>query len=348
MKTKIFLFSIALTLFLNTGLSQTNLFIKDDSINFISTLEEFAKGNNHRRYKYVKNYFKECDSLDNLVIKTEAIDWFGVYRNVVIEKKGETDSVVYVVCHYDKIDGNVISVVNLLVNGNLDALTSNTFLSKGAYDNGTGVVMSFYLLSSIMNKDMHYTYRFVFTGMEEYGLRGARTHVSGVKKREWANSFYAINIDMIGRKDLQGITITENVSDSNLVNIAQDVCNDLNYSFNRTMLPAGALSDFYIFKGQHFFKDFGISILGNLLGGLIPQRSYFTRHKKGIPVINLTDEASISFALVASIFSPIAFGEIHSFRDKVSVVDNENLIEYGDFLINFIEYIDKNQKKLMN
>lgn len=344
MKTKIFLLPIAFILYLNNGLSQNNQFVKDDSLHFTSTLEEFAKGNNHRRYKYVKNYFNQSDSLDNLEIKTEAIDWFGVYRNVVIEKKGETDSVVYVVCHYDKIDGNALSVVNLLVNGNLDVLTSNTFLSKGAYDNGTGVIMSIYLLSSIMNKDMHYTYRFVFTGMEEYGLRGARTHVSGVKKREWANSFYAINIDMIGRKDLHGITITENVSDSNLVNIAQDVCNELNYSLNRTKLPGGALSDFYIFKGQHFFKDFGISILGNLLGGLIPQRSYFTRYKKGIPVINLTDEASISFAIVASIFSPIAFGEIHSFRDKVSVVDNRNLVAYGEFLMSFIESIDRKQK----
>ncbi|MFB6342328.1 M28 family peptidase [Saccharicrinis sp. FJH62] len=335
--------SIFLVLLSYVGLSQNNQLKEHDSIDFCSTIKDFAQGNNYHRYKYLKDYFNQLDSLDNLRIKTEAIDWFGVYRNVIVEKRGETDSVVYIVCHYDKIDGNILAVLNMLINGNLDIITSNIYLSKGVYDNGTGVAMSIHLLSYVLNKDMHYTYRFLFTGLEEYGLRGARTHVSKVRKKDWAKSYYAINIDMIGKAGLNGITVTENVSDYNLVDIAQVICNKSDYPLNKTKLPEGALSDFYIFKGQHFFKDFGISILGNLVGGLIPQRSYFTRYKKGIPVINLTDDTKLSFPIIASMFSPVSFGEIHSFRDKITVVDNKNLNEYFYFLINFIEYIDRNK-----
>lgn len=315
-----------------------------DSAYFDSTLRLFARCNNTHRYRFVKKYAQR-DSLQNLIVKTEAIDWFGIYRNVIIEKKGECDSIVYVVCHYDKIDGNIITVFNLLVNGNLDILLSNIYLSKGAYDNGTGVATLLSLLSWINSQGTHYTYRFLFTGMEEFGLRGSRRHISGVKKDKWSKCFYAINIDMVGKKGIKGITITQNVSDTNLVKIAEELCNDNKFILLKSKMPVGAYSDYYFFKGQNFGKDFGFSFLVNLTGAFIPQRSYFTRNKKGIPVINFTDEVKVSVSELLSLFSPVAFGEVHSIRDRNKVVDANNLVDYHNFIKKFIMFID-NQKSL--
>ncbi len=318
---------------------QENCAISKDSAYFDSTLRHFAQGNNLRRYLVVKKYARR-DSLKNLTVKTEAIDWLGIYRNVIVEKKGESDSIVYIVCHYDKLDGNIFSMINLLINGYLDIVLSNFYLTQGAYDNGTGVVTSLSLLSWINIQDTHYTYRFLFTGMEEYGLRGARRHVSGVKRSEWNRCFYAINIDMVGKKGTEGITVSQNVSDRVLVLIADKICTDSNYVFNRGMMPDGALSDYYFFRGQSFSKDFGMAFMGNFTGAFIPQRSYFTGHKKGIPIINFTDDAKLTAADCFSACSPVSFGEVHSFYDRYKVIDPNNLADYNGFLRDFIMFID--------
>jgi len=318
-----------------------------DSTYFVNTLKSFTSGNNIRRYKHVKNY-PESETLQNLKVKTEAIDWLGIYRNVIVEKKGETDSIVYVVCHYDKIDGNVFSLVNALVNGNLDFLLSNVYLSKGAYDNGTGVITSLGLLSWINSQSTHYTYRFLFAGMEEYGLRGSRRHVSGLKKTEWNKCFYAVNIDMVGKKGVTGITVTQNVSDSNLVKISERLCENKKYKLSKAKIPVGALSDYLSFQGQSFGKDFGISLLVNVTGAFIPQRSYITGVKKAIPIINFTDDAKITISEFLSMYSPVSFGEMHSFRDNPKVVDPNNLVLYHNFLKEFLLSIDKQKSLVLN
>jgi len=285
------------------------------------------------------------EDLQNLTVKTEAIDWLGIYRNVIVEKKGDCDSIVYVVCHYDKIDGNITSVLNTLVNGSLDVLLSNVYLSKGAYDNGSGVITALSLLSWVNGQETHYTYRFLFAGMEEYGLRGSRRHVSGLKRRDWNKCLYALNIDMVGKKGTDGITVSSNVSDSNLMALAEEVCKDNKCKLSKAKIPTGALSDYFSFAGQSFVKDFTVSFLVNITGALIPQRSYFTKTKKGIPVINLTDDAKISIPEILSGFSPVAFGEIHSFNDQPKVVDANNLVLYHNFISKFLLKID-NQKSL--
>jgi hypothetical protein len=310
-----------------------------DSTYFVNNLNIFSQGNNIKRCEFVKKHVVK-DSLKNLVVKTEAIDWLGIYRNIIVEKKGECDSIVYIVCHYDKIDGNIFSMINTLLIGDLDILLSNTTLSRGAYDNGTGVVISLSLLSWINNKNTHYTYRFLFAGMEEYGLRGSRRHVSGLKKEDWKKCFYAINIDMVGKKCFSGISVSQNVSDSMLVKTAEVVCIENNYTLLKTKVPTGALSDYFSFKGQNFGKDFGISLLVNFLGAFIPQRSYFTKKKKGIPIINFSDDSKITASDLLSIYSPVSFGEIHSFKDKQNVINSFNLLQYHYFMKDLLLTID--------
>jgi hypothetical protein len=317
-----------------------------DSTYFANTLRSFIRGNNTHRCRFVKNYTTN-EGLLNLTVKTESIDWLGIYRNVIVEKKGESDSIVYVVCHYDKIDGNITSAINTLINGSLDVLLSNIYLSKGAYDNGTGVVTSLGLLYWINSQDTHYTYRFLFAGMEEYGLRGSRRHVSGLKKSEWKKCFYAVNIDMVGKKGINGVTVTQNISDSNLIKISEGVTDYNKVKLIKSKMPVGASSDYYSFSGQSFIKDFGVSIMANLTGAFIPQRSYFTANKKGIPVIDFSDDSKISMSELVSIYSPVSFGEIHSFRDNPNVVDVKNLVTYNTFLKSFLLSID-HQKSLIS
>jgi hypothetical protein len=310
-----------------------------DSIFFQQNLVPFAKGNNHHRYRFIKNYTEKND-LKNLSVKTQAIDWLGLYKNVIVEKKGKTDSIIYIVCHYDKIDGSLLSFPNLLLNGSLDILFSNIFLSKGAYDNGTGVVSSLALLEWISTRDTHYTYRFLFAGMEEYGLRGSRRHVSGLPKKEWDKCIYAINIDMIAAKETRGITITENVSSNKLIGIATQVTHTNNITLAKVVMPKDALSDFHSFTGQSFFRDFVFSLKVNLVGAFLPQRSYFTKRKKAIPVINFSDDTSFTIADYLSVISPVSFGTVHSFHDKMSRVSMKNLLEYSEFFKLYIDSIE--------
>lgn len=310
-----------------------------DSIYFHQQLNSFAKGNNLRRFNYLKKYATR-NQLTNVKVKTQGIDWLGIYRNVIVEKKGEVDSVVYIVCHYDKIDGNIISLVNLFINGSLDIILSNTFLSQGGYDNGTGVVSSLALMHWINDKPMHYTYRFLFAGMEEYGLRGSRRHVSSLSLKEWSKCVYAINIDMIAGKGINGVTMTEDVSHAVLKNLARHTSARTGIVMQEAQLPGHASSDFHSFKGQSFKKDFAVSFSSNFVGALIPQRSYFTKVKAGIPVINFTDDIRLNVAESFSIFSPVSFGQIHSLHDKRTRVGINNLVKYSTFFQSFIEAID--------
>jgi hypothetical protein len=310
-----------------------------DSAFFQQNLNSFTKGNNYRRYRFLKKY-TERNALNNLSVKTQAIDWLGVYRNVIVEKKGETDSVVYIVCHYDKIDGNLLSIPNLFVNGAFDILLSNFFLSKGACDNGTGVVSSLALMEWINTYDAYYTYRFLFAGMEEYGLRGSRRHVSGLSQKQWSKCVLAINIDMVGSKETSGITVSAEVTAPHLMEKAITISELHHFPLAEVAIPDGGSSDFASFTGQSFLKDFGASLSFNVIGALLPQRSYFTKRKHAIPVINFTEEIKITATEYFSLISPISFGRIHSFRDRPNKVSMKNLVEHAEFFRLYIESVE--------
>jgi len=328
-----------------TALSSVSLLFAQNQISdikdtcFYSTqLHNLSKGGNQKRYNQIKSLIDTSNN--NISITTESVDWLGLYKNVIVEKKGASDSIIYIVSHYDKISNNILTTINTIFNGGADILLSNIYLSDGYYDNGTGVVLNLSILNYLKDKPTKYTYRFLFTAQEEYGLRGIRRHISGLTKEEWKKVFFAINIDMVGSKGNNGISITENVSDSILVYIADSICNANRIISNKYSLPTGALADFYFFKGQSFIKDFSISFMVNILGAFIPQKSYFTLKKDEKPVINLTDNIKFSASEYISPISPIGFGKIHSFRDNQNSIDISNLYTYQIFLIQFFNAIE--------
>lgn len=341
---KKYLFSILVTLCIQVEVSAQKTDSLPDSVFFQQNLNSFTKGSNFRRYRFLKKY-AERNQLNNLTVKTQAIDWLGVYRNVIVEKKGKNDSVIYIVCHYDKVDANVLWLPNLFLNGTFDIVLSNFFLTKGACDNGTGVISSLGLMQWMNTHETYYTYRFLFAGMEEYGLRGSRRHVSGLSQKEWSKCVLAINIDMVGSKETSGITVSSEVTTPHLLTKAREISERYNFQLSEIPLPDGGDSDFTSFTGQSFRRDFGTSLSFNLIGALLPQRSYFTKPKDAIPVINFTEEIKITAADYLSLISPVSFSHIHSFRDKRERVSMKNLVEHAEFFRYYIKSLDDTPTK---
>ena len=162
-----------------------------------------------------------------------------------------------------------------------------------------------------------------------------------MSKKEWDRCVYAINIDMIAQKGTTGITISKNVSDARLLSVAKHVCETNHVERRETIMPKNALSDFHSFTGQSFGKDFVFSFNANFVGAFLPQRSYFTKYKQPIPVINFSDDTKFTAADYISVLSPISFGTVHSFHDKLSRVSMKNLVDYSQFLKLYIDFIDQ-------
>ena len=185
--------------------------------------EVISEGANQKRFKTIKKFLLSKPEIVSKY-KQEKIDWLGIYKNIVVTVPGKSDTTIYVNCHYDKVDADIFSFANTLVNGYLDYLLSPTYLTTGKYDNGTGVVVSLTLLNELLRKDNKYSYVFLFTGLEEFGSRGARTHVSRLKIEEYSKIKYVINIDMIGSEEnINSIGVSADVSDKLLLNHLRDI-----------------------------------------------------------------------------------------------------------------------------
>lgn len=82
--------------------------------------------------------------------------------------------------------------------------------------------------------------------------------------------------------------------------------------------PALACSDYVAFKKTSFIKDYGRSLSFNLVGALLPQRSYFTRKKEN-EIINFSscDLLDAGDYIGGVILMPL--GAIHGFRDELNL-----------------------------
>ena len=201
----------------------------------------------------------------------------GLYKNIIVTIPGKRDSTIYVTCHYDKIDTNILSFVNLLINGYLDYLLAPTYLTSGKYDNGTGVFLSLRLMDKLLKRENKYSYVFLFTGLEEYGLRGARTHVSKLNLEEYSKIKYVINIDMVGSKEnINSIGVSADVSDKLLLSHLRGIAANNGLSlYEEEIKKSGGSGDFDAFMGTSFGKEFSRSINMNLISAFLPQKSYF-------------------------------------------------------------------------
>lgn len=293
------------------------------------------KGGNFHRKRVIVRELKEAFGKEN--VRQEAIDWFGLYKNVIYEKKGRTDTVVYVTCHYDKTVTNILTLVNVNINGFFDFLLSPFCLSDGIYDNGSGVAIALRLATSLKNTETQYTYRFLFCGMEEVGLRGSRRHVAGLSKQEWTKVKYNLNIDMVGNGSSNKVYYASNYASPLLVGQFNSMLiNDSLGIELKSYILEGGLSDFIPFKGHGFAKDFSFAFQVGFAGAIIPQKSYFAGKKDEIPTISFSDNYPVSINDINSMRSLFAHGQIHSFNDNISKINFGALYSYYTVLYHYI------------
>lgn len=293
-------------------------------------------GGNLKRGKAIVKRAKEFGLFERTV--SENIDWLSFQKNVMIEIKGKTDSLVYIVSHYDKTDVNPLLLPNILLNGVLDPLISWSYTSDGALDNATGVAVSLQLAKIISESNLKYTYRVLLVGAEESGLRGSRAHVARMSDNIAKKIRYMINMDVVGVKDKSNCVYT-NVSNDKLSSISLEAAKELDIELGVGRMPALGCSDYASFQKTSFLTDFGRSLKFNLIGAFIPQRSYFTK-KKQTEVINFSSCNLLDAGdyIGGVIFMPI--GSIHGFRDTIKLVDEKKLYEQYLLTLHLIRKVE--------
>jgi len=286
--------------------------------------------------------------LDELGLDNEMqfIDWW-LYsqQNVLVEISGQTDKIVYLVAHYDKIDAFPFGVINQITNGILDPVFSALSLSQGALDNGTGVVtlielakwMQTCVEDSAAGKRCWVpkkTYRFLFTGGEELGLKGSRAAVAAMAGDDWENIEYIINVDGVGQKgDDTGLAVMTNsdelLNDAGLSAFQMMRFFDRKFDFARGYYLPLTTSDHTSFQGHNTLIDMIMGFLFGAWGGLLPQRSWFApyllRYKSEVISFSsggVTTDWAIIFSMLG-----LPFGPIHGFRDTLDKIDVTKLFE---------------------
>lgn len=255
----------------------------------------------------------------------EWIDWFTVQRNLVITIPGTGDGIGYVVAHYDKADANPLKLASGLLNGAIDELVGWSYLGQGAYDNGSGVALALELARDLAARSPQLTWRILLTGAEESGLRGARAHVARLSTEEWERIRFAINLDTLGRDDRPNCVMND-ASDPALAVEALDVAREYDIPLELGRMPPGTSGDHVPFARTSFWRDFGRGVYFNLIGGFLPQRSWFTR-SHGTPVLAFSscDAADWSDLVSGTVLLPV--GRIHGPRDRASKLAPERLVD---------------------
>jgi hypothetical protein len=270
--------------------------------------------------------------------RVEWIDWFSLQRNLVLELPGASPRTIYLIAHYDKADSNPFKLVSLLLNGLLDEPFGFTFTSQGAIDNATGVAVVLETAASLFGSRPHYTYRFLLVGSEESGLRGSRAFVARLSRVEKAAIELAINVDSVGM-DSRSNCVTSEASDATARAQALEVAAELGFDLGSGSLPSGAASDFAPFESTSFPTDLSRGIFFNLVGGLLPQRSWFTGSSEA-RVVNFSacDLIDYSDLIGSTVMLPI--GRLHGFRDRASRVDPRRLYEQYAIVRALIERLE--------
>jgi hypothetical protein len=259
-------------------------------------------------------------------VKTEWIDWFSLQKNLRIDIPGRSSRLVYVVAHYDKVDSSPFSIASVLLNGLLDPLFSPLTLSAGAVDNATGVAIALELALDLSRGEMpEDSYRILLVGAEEMGLRGSRAHVARLSREEKAAIQLAIVIDSVGLVQTPNC-VFDDVSSPQSVAHAQVAARALGVELGTSQVPEAASSDFEPFQHSSFGSDFLRGLKFNLIGGLLPQRSWFTSsHRAPVVYFGGCELLSLRDLVASQLMLPL--GSLHGAFDQPSRVDAARLYE---------------------
>lgn len=302
------------------------------------TIGDLANGGgNLGRLSVVNRRIKAKELTDYLT--SQHIDWYSLQQNLIVEIPGKSEQIIYFVAHYDKTDANPLTFISLMLNGLLDTFISPTYSSDGALDNGSGVSVVLELAHNRSLKDNYYTYRFLFVGSEETGLRGSRAHVSSLTPEEIAAIKFAVNIDTVGVKDTVNC-LTVGVSDPHLSYNATSSAKELKYDLGHDPYPLSSTSDYLPFQEASFTSDFSYGFQLNFVGGILPQRSWFTE-PVSVPVVNFSScgvmETSSDF--VTNFLLPV--GELHGYQDTTERVDIAQIYELYMIIDNMLNHLEK-------
>ncbi len=304
-----------------------------NTINILSKCDFNINRQNELVELILKNHLDSNTSL-------KSVDRYTNQHNILIEIKGETDKIIYIIAHYDKTVMSPLSLLNAMLNGSL-AETEIQTLSEGAIDNGTGVSVAFELAKTLKTKKMKYTYRILLTAAEEDGLRGARTYVATLPNSQWEKVLFAINIDCVGVKNSDNCILIPN-SDSILQKIALKEAEKLGFTLKTFKFMGAASGDHEAFEGTSFKKEFLRSLRFNLLGAFLPQRCYTGTRKNAKPTITFCSNGLLQVSDIVSGILMIPIGTIHSPRDNTSKIDYEKLFEQYKIIYQFLLQIEGN------
>jgi hypothetical protein len=208
------------------------------------------------------------------MMRTEFIDWFSLQQNLIIDLPGRSPQLIYVIAHYDKTDLNPLKYASLLLNGLLDDLIPFPSISQGALDNGTGVAVALELANTFAHSNHFLSYRFLFPGAEESGLRGTRAHLAGLSTDEKAWIRMAVNIDTVG-VDFASNCLFLDPMDPLLQEEILAAAKRTGAEIEISESAEEASSDYAPFRSNGFQNDFPLGFKLNYIGGILPQKSWF-------------------------------------------------------------------------
>ena len=293
-------------------------------------------GGNHYRKKAILERLSDYGLHENT--RQERIDWLSVQKNIIVEIPGKSDSLIYIVAHYDKADLNPLKITSNYLNGLLDPLISWSYTTQGAIDNATGVAIALQLAKSLSESENEFSYRILLAGSEESGLRGSRTHVARLSFEEFDKIKFVVNVDVVGVKGNQNCVYT--VSNDKLESNAILVAEQNQFELGVGTFSFGVLSDYLPFKKTSFGLDFARSFAFNMTGSLLPQRSYFTK-KKSTKIINFSacELLDVGDFVSGTVLLPV--GSFHGFRDNIKKVDPQKLHEMYQLIHLFLQEEEK-------
>ena len=273
-----------------------------------------------------------------LPVQRERIDWLSFQHNLLVELPGEREELIYVVAHSDKTDVNPLKLVSVLLAGVLDEAIGWSYGSRGAVDNATGVAVVAELARVMADEERRYTWRFLFAGSEESGLRGSRAHLARLGKRERDLIGLAINVDAVGAR-WSGNCVIENGTDDVATDLAIEAARAAGVPLERGRIPLGATSDHAPFRRTGPLTDLGRGLLFNLPGGLLPHRSWLvTPHTAPVVAYSACDLMGPGDWLGAMLALPT--GHIHGPRDHLGQVDPTSLYQAWAAVRAFAEAVE--------
>ena len=175
---------------------------------------------NSERLEAVKKFFQKMGAAEN-EISAEKIK--GI-QNVLVTKKGETDEIVIVGAHYDKVSEGC-----------------------GAIDNWTGIVIIGNIYRTLRNFATHKTYIFVAFDREETGLEGSAAMAKSIPKENRLSYCSMVNLDSFGFGYPQ---VLVNASNSKMTAAAKALADELKMPFSTASLAGVADADSTSFNNK--------------------------------------------------------------------------------------------------